>query len=112
MAAASGSIDIVGREAELAHVQEWLELLPGGPAALVVVGGAGIGKTSIWSAAVERGSEAGLRVLATRPVEAELPLGYAGLTDLLAEAAGPLLAEVPAPLARALEAALLLRNDP
>jgi len=92
-------------------VREWLEVLPGGPAGLVVAGGAGIGKTIMWSVAVERGSDAGLRVLAARPVEAELPLGYAGLTDLLAEAAGAVLAEVSAPLAKALEAALLLRND-
>ena len=111
MAAASGSIDIIGREAELARVQEWLELLPRGPAGLVVAGEAGIGKTSIWSAAVERARHAGLRVLATRPVEAELPLGYAGLTDLLAEAAGPVLTDVSPPLARALEAALLLHDD-
>ena len=111
MAAALGSIELVGREAELGQVAEWLELLSSGPAGLVIAGEPGIGKTSIWSAAVERAREAGA-VLLTRPVEAELPLGYAGLADLLAEAATPVLDELPEPLARALAAALLLRDEP
>ena len=112
MARASGSIELVGREPELGDVAAWLELLSSGPAGLIVSGEPGIGKTSIWNAAVERARESGARVLVTRPVEAELPLGYAGLTDLLAEAAGRVLEMVSVPLARALEAALLLRDEP
>ena len=61
---------------------------------------------------LERARGVGVRVLVTRPVDAELPLGYVGLTDLLAEAAGPVLDEVSAPLARALGAAVLLHDDP
>ncbi len=112
MAAAVGSSELVGRELELERVSVWLEFLLSGRAGLVVSGEPGIGKTSIWSAAVERARATGAQVLVTRPVEAELPLGHSGLTDLLAEAAGPVLDRISAPLARALEAALLLRDDP
>ena len=112
MAAALGSMEIVGRDPELEQVAEWLELLSSGPSGLVVAGEPGIGKTSVWTAAVERARETGALVLLTRPVEAELRLGYAGLTDLLAEVAEPLLEELSEPLGRALAAALLLRDEP
>jgi DNA-binding CsgD family transcriptional regulator len=110
--AMSRSIELVGREPELERVTGWVELLSSGPAGVVVAGDPGIGKTSVWSAALDRAGQAGALVLATRPVEAELPLGYAGLTDLLVVAAEPLLEELSEPLARALAAALLLRNEP
>ncbi len=109
--ASSGSIEIVGREPELERVAAWLELVSSGPAALIVGGEAGIGKTCIWDAAVGLAREADLRVLVTRPVEAELPLGYTGLGDLLTEAVAPILEELPARLARGLAAALLIRDQ-
>ena len=49
-------------------------------------------------------------MLVTRPAEAELPLGYAGLGDLLEEEAAALLELLPEPLARGLAAALLLQD--
>ena len=47
-------------------------------------GEAGIGKTTIVRAALERASAAGLRLFAARPASGELELPYAGLGDLLA----------------------------
>ena len=53
-----------------------------GPAALVIDGEPGIGKSTLWRAGVEQAREKGLRVLSSRPAEAELGLAYAGLSDL------------------------------
>ena len=39
---------IVGREAELVVVERFLESVPTGPAALLIEGGAGVGKTTVW----------------------------------------------------------------
>ena len=98
--------DLVGREAELEVVRRWVDRLDGGPSGLVVTGEAGIGKTTIWTAATTSATGHGIRVLVTRPVEAEFRLGYSGLGDLLAEAVEPILADLPEPQARALAAAL------
>ncbi|HXH86999.1 MAG TPA: AAA family ATPase [Gaiellaceae bacterium] len=111
MAAATESIELVGREAQLGRVDAWIQRLDGTPAALLVAGEAGIGKTAVWAAAVSAARTTGALVLSTRPVEAELPLGYAGLGDLLGELAPTIVGELPEPLARALEAALFLRDD-
>jgi DNA-binding CsgD family transcriptional regulator len=98
---------VIGREEELGAVEELLRTLRGGPAALLLEGEAGIGKTTVWNAGVEAAREAGLRVLACRGVGSEVKLGYAALTDLLAEVDEGSIAELPAPQRRALEAALL-----
>ena len=53
MEVAPDQIDaVVGRDRELAAVSLALDLLPRGPRALVIEGEAGIGKTTIWFAAV------------------------------------------------------------
>jgi DNA-binding CsgD family transcriptional regulator/tetratricopeptide (TPR) repeat protein len=104
--------ELVGREVELAAARAWVGGLADGPTALVVRGEAGIGKTSIWSAAAELARAAGALILSTRPAEAEMPLGYAGLGDLLETVASDVLPELPAFLAAHLEAALLLASPP
>lgn len=103
--------ELVGRDAELAVVTRSLDLLETGPAGIVVRGEAGIGKTSVWSAAIAMASERRLRVLIARPVEAELALGYAALGDLLHGAADEVIAALPGPQATALSAALSLTKD-
>src|SRR6185369_9261008 len=77
---------LIGRDDELAEVHRWLDLLADGPAALVIGGEPGIGKSTIWAAATTECPSRGIRVLSSRPVEAELRLGYAALGDLLGEA--------------------------
>ncbi|MBA3234608.1 MAG: AAA family ATPase [Chloroflexi bacterium] len=99
---------LVGREAELDIVQRWAGLLSSRPAGLLIAGEAGIGKTSLWAVAVAAARQSGALVLTARPVEAELPMGYAGLGDLLARVVEPILAELPEPMARALSGALSL----
>src|SRR5215211_767836 len=75
--------DIAGREDEIARVGEFLARSAEGPRALVIRGEPGIGKTTLWRAAIERADAQGVTVLSARCVEAELPLGLAGLADLL-----------------------------
>ena len=86
---------LVGREAELAGVREFLSA--GTPTALVLVGGPGIGKTSLWEAGVDAAREHGLRVLAARPTDAEAQHSFATLIDLLDGIASNELGSLPVP---------------
>jgi DNA-binding CsgD family transcriptional regulator len=102
----------VGRDTEIDEIRRWLDLVAGGPAALVIAGEAGIGKSTILEVATAGAAARGARVLVSRPVEAELRLGYAALGDLLGEAAEPVLATLTDPFRQALSAALSLGTEP
>ena len=99
--------EVVGRGVELAAVEPFLARAAGGLAALVFEGEAGIGKSTIWEAAVETASARGWRVLSARPARSEQALTLGGLTDLLDGIDDDALADLPAPQRRALEIALL-----
>ena len=105
--------EIVGRDAELASLRSFVD---GDEAhALVLEGEAGIGKSTLWLAAVEYAQARGLQVLSSRPSEPERRLAYAGLGDLLDPIVDEVLPDLPAPRRRALEVALLredARDDP
>ena len=74
-------------------------------------GEAGIGKSTLWLAGVEHARATGLRVLSSRPAEAERGLAHAGLGDLLrGRRSTTSCPRSPAPRRRALEVALL-RED-
>jgi DNA-binding CsgD family transcriptional regulator len=98
--------DVLGRDEELARLDEFLaqEL----PRTLVLEGRPGIGKTTLWRAAVATARERPLRVLAARPAEAERELAYTVLGDLVEGTLEDVLPRLPSPRRRALEAALLL----
>jgi DNA-binding NarL/FixJ family response regulator len=100
---------IVGREPELKALAEFVAAPAGG--ALVLKGGPGVGKTTLWEAGRDAALARGMRVLAARPNSAETSLSYAGLADLLDGAEPGALDGLPAPQRRALEVALL-RADP
>lgn len=71
---------VVGREAELAALARLrAEAGSGEPAVLVVDGEAGAGKTTLLAAAAAQARADGWDVLATRGIEAEATLAYAGL---------------------------------
>ena len=74
-----------GRETETGAAQAWVDLLVDGPAALVVRGDPGIGKDPASGPPPPMlATAAGALVLVSRPVRARgVPLGYAGLGDLL-----------------------------
>ena len=80
---------------------------PTRPHALVLSGGPGIGKSTLWEAGLETASEHGLHVLRARPSDAEAQLSFAALTDLLDGVDLAAVADIPAPQRRALEVALL-----
>src|SRR4051794_20147174 len=102
---------IVGREQELASIRGLIGRVEDGAAALVLEGQAGIGKSTLWLAGVEHARSERLRVLVSRPAEAERGLAHVGLGDLLEHVGGDVLAALPAPRKRALEVALLLDEE-
>ncbi|HET7420952.1 MAG TPA: AAA family ATPase [Candidatus Dormibacteraeota bacterium] len=103
--------EIIGREEELASLHTFIEETRGGPAAFVLEGEAGIGKSTLWLAGVELARAERLRVLSSRPTEAERSLAHVGLGDLLEDVVDDVLPALAAPRRRALEAAML-RDDP
>jgi DNA-binding CsgD family transcriptional regulator len=96
----------VGRKQELATIEG--ALAAGLP--VVVRGEAGIGKTTLWSAALERSRERGTLTLLSRPTEAETTLAFAALGDLLDGVLEDVLHVLAPPRRHALEAALLLAD--
>jgi DNA-binding NarL/FixJ family response regulator len=108
---------LFGREVELAAVERFLDAAERESVALLIEGDAGIGKTAIWRSALARADDRGLRVLSTRPAEAEARLSYAALADLVGSAYDDVRGELPPPQRRALDVALLRveghgRTDP
>jgi DNA-binding NarL/FixJ family response regulator len=97
---------LVGRERELQAITRFLDAAAMGPAALVLEGDPGIGKTALWRAAVASASR-DRRVLVCRAVEAETGYAFAGLGDLLGPFVDEAAGSMAEPLARALDAALL-----
>ena len=102
---------IVGRDAELAAVERFLAALSDEPAALVVEGEAGIGKTTVWLEAIRLADAQGVRVLRARPTESEARLSFATLADLVGDVFEDLRDSLPPVQERALAAALL-RGEP
>jgi predicted ATPase len=100
--------EIVSREEELALLHAFIGREREGPAALVLEGEAGIGKSTLWLAGVEHARARGLRVLSSRPAEAERGLAYVGLDDLFEGVLDDVLPRLSAPRRRALEVALLM----
>lgn len=98
---------IVGREPELSAIERFLARRETGLAALVVEGEPGIGKTTLWQAALDVAARRGLETLTCRPVEAEAKLALASLSDLLSSLVDTGLAELPEPQRLTLEVALL-----
>ena len=102
--------NVVGRESELTRIDEFFESEPE-LLALWLEGAAGIGKTTLWRAAVELGREREYHVLACQPTAAETAFSFAALGDLLRNDIAGLLPELPGPQRRALEMALALREN-
>jgi DNA-binding CsgD family transcriptional regulator len=103
---------IVSREEELASLHAFIDKAEEGPAGIVIEGDAGIGKSTLWLAGVERARAQGLRVLSSRPAEAERGLAHVALGDLLEDVLGEVLPALSTPRRRALEVALLLADPP
>jgi len=99
---------IIGREPELASLAAFLDTaVDASAAALLLEGEAGIGKTTLWRAAVEDARDRGYRVLACRPAESEAKLSFAALGDMVEGVLDEALPVLPEPQRQALEIALL-----
>jgi predicted ATPase len=96
---------LVGRESELGAVEDLLRSERS--RVVAIVGEPGIGKTTLWQAAVEHARAQGARVLVARPTESEARLAFAGLADLLADLPDELFARLPDPQRVGLDVALL-----
>lgn len=103
-----GKVDpgLVGRDAEVANIWAFFSTASGTPAALVITGDAGIGKTEVWKHAVRAVGQS-CRVVSCQPAPAERPLAFSALNDLFDDVAVEVLSALPGPRRRAVEAALL-----
>jgi DNA-binding CsgD family transcriptional regulator len=102
---------IIGREEELAVLEQRLSaIIDGGTAALVLEGEPGIGKTTLFRTGVSAALGRGYSVLSCRPSASEVQLSYAGLGDLLEGIEPDVLAALPPPQCQGLEVALRLRD--
>ena len=105
------ALAIVGREDELAALDEFFGADPYPCRALVLDGDPGIGKTTLWRYAVTRAEAGPSRVLSGAPARSEAPLAFASLRDLFDDVDEEVTSRLPSPQRRALEIALL-RADP
>jgi DNA-binding CsgD family transcriptional regulator len=101
----------VGRAGEIAQVRAFLPNAGGGPAALVITGDAGIGKTVVWRHLLHTADRSS-RVLSCQPASTERPLAFSALDDLFGDVAGEVLSTLSGPRRRAVEIALLRDTTP
>ena len=78
---------------------------------MLVEGAAGIGKTTLCLHAVDEARRHRMRVLTTRPAEAESVVAYSALADLLGGAEARLLEGLPQPQLRAVDQVLLRADE-
>ena len=96
---------VIGREAERDVIGRWLE--SDRPGLLRIEGSAGIGKTVLWSYAVEQAAARGDRLMVWRASTAERDIAFAVLTALFdVPMAIDVLGSLPTPRRHALEVAL------
>jgi AAA ATPase-like protein len=108
---ADDAAGVHGRAAELARIRRFLDDAAAGPAALLIEGAAGIGKTTLWFAGIDLARERGWWVRTCRPVQSEAALSFSALGDLVESVPDEALAGLSAPQRRALDIALL-RAEP
>ena len=92
---------------KLGSLCAFLDRPAGVPVGLVLEGEPGIGKSTLWLAAVQAARQRGFLVLSSRPAEAERGLAHVGLVDLFDRVHDDVIAELSPPRRRALKVALL-----
>jgi DNA-binding CsgD family transcriptional regulator len=97
--------EVIGREGEVASLQAFLAG-ESGHRAMVIEGEPGIGKTTLWEAALEFAGTTGFTVLAARASQAEATMSFAALADLLDGVEPETVAALPPPQRHALDVAL------
>jgi DNA-binding CsgD family transcriptional regulator len=116
VATPAGSTDLarpsalLGRDEEWAAIRGFLHLIPSGPAALVIDGDAGIGKTALWQAALAAATGEGWTVIRARPAGTDAAVSYSLLLDLFDSIPAQAFAGLPHPQRDALEVVLRRRG--
>lgn len=105
----TGATGMVGRHRELETLSS-LVLDPDGPSATLIHGGAGQGKSTLWSWVVDQARSRGWTVQAARSTVVEADLPWVGIADLVATADPSAYAALPGPQRRALDTVAL--RDP
>jgi len=100
------STRVISRRVELAAVADFLASAASGPSALVMEGEAGIGKSTVWLAALDRARELGFAVLSMRAASVEPVPAYTALAVLLDTLDDSAFAELPPPQRLAIERVL------
>ncbi|MFJ3903950.1 AAA family ATPase [Streptomyces sp. NPDC090025] len=96
---------LVGRARELGELRVFLDGVAKDGGCLLLVGEAGVGKTSLLAVAADHAAAAGMRVLRASGVEFEAEVGFAGLHQVVAPLAAEL-AALPAPSRQAISVAV------
>jgi DNA-binding CsgD family transcriptional regulator len=91
-------------------VRAFVDALEDGPRGLLIEGEAGIGKTTLWRAALAEAEARGCVVLRCVTEQAEARLSFVGLADLAEDVSDEWLAAVRSPQREALEVALVRRE--
>ena len=73
---------IVGREVELRQIDEYVDTLESGPRSMLLIGEAGIGKTTLWNYGLARCRAHHRQVLVTRASQDDHQILGQGLLDL------------------------------
>ena len=102
--------DLRSRPMESRAVDDFLASSARAPSALLIEGEPGIGKTTLWLAALERARDRGFQVLFSRAAAAESVLAYTALADLLDDVDPRVWADLPEPQLAAVDR-VLLRAD-
>lgn len=101
----------MGRARELGVLHGFIDTVEANGGSLLVVGEAGMGKTSLLDAATSHAAELGIRVLRASGVEFEAEVSFAGLHQLVAPLAAEL-AVLPPDSRRAIGVAVGLAEGP
>jgi hypothetical protein len=101
----------VSRPVEEQAVGDFLDAALRQPSALLVEGEPGIGKTTLCLYGVEQARRRRMRVLSTRPAEAESVAAYSALADLLGGIEAGVLERLPKPQLMAVDHVLLRADD-
>ena len=103
---------VLGRDTALAEVATFVDAMEVAPAALLLEGDPGIGKTTVWRSAQAAAVARGHRVLAVTAVEGEADLPFVALRDLFESVSPDTALALPPPQREALDVALLRSADP
>ena len=98
---------MAARPVEERAVGEFLRSASSAPSAMVIEGEPGIGKTTLWTFALQQAHQLGFRVLSARASGTESVLAYTSLADLLADVDPITWADLPSPQRVAIDEVLL-----